>query len=75
MRCPYCHENASVMDTREYVQGMVRRRKCRACGRLFYSVEKVVDYEEGLRIIYEAQNEHYHRKVKKNKDKAVGAGG
>ena len=69
MKCPFCGEHAVVMDTREYADGMIRRRKCKACSRLFYSVEKPVDYRQGLDIMMEAQNEHYHRKIiKKKKD-------
>lgn len=69
MKCPICGEHAVVMDTRAYGAGLIRRRKCKACGRLFYSEELPIEYTDGLDKMKEAQHDHYHRKIiKKKKD-------
>ncbi|MFQ5614696.1 MAG: transcriptional regulator NrdR [Anaerolineae bacterium] len=42
MKCPYCNGNHSrVVDTREVVDGVRRRRECQACGQRFTTYERV----------------------------------
>lgn len=66
MKCPLCGEQSKVMESREWHGTMLRRRKCKACGQLFYTEEVEIEYVEGCNRI----NEIYHTK----KARAVSAG-
>ena len=47
-RCPTCHGKTDVSETRSFGQpGIRRRRKCRECGRLFYTREVVSTVLDG----------------------------
>jgi len=42
MHCPFCeHENSSVLDTRDAVEGIHRRRRCHHCKKIFKTFERV----------------------------------
>ena len=66
MVCPHCGGKTKVMETRDWENTVVRRRKCKACGQLFYTEEGAIEYTEGCNRI----NEIYHTK----KARAVSAG-
>ncbi len=42
MRCPYCsHNDSKVIDSRESIDGIRRRRECQGCGRRYTTYERV----------------------------------
>lgn len=50
MRCPYCaKEDNKVIDTRESVESIRRRRECLACKRRFTTYERIA--QAGLMVI------------------------
>lgn len=42
MNCPQCSAETSVIDTRPNVNGLRRRRVCKACGFRFTTAEMIV---------------------------------
>ncbi len=41
MNCPFCgHPDSKVVDSRDWAEGIRRRRECLACGRRFTTVER-----------------------------------
>ena len=39
MECPKCGKKAKVIDSRPYIGGVYRRRKCTSCDYQFYTEE------------------------------------
>ncbi len=42
MTCPTCGADTQVMESRRIPHGVARRRRCKACRRLFHTGEAVV---------------------------------
>ena len=42
MICPYCYSKLEVVDTVRDTDKVYRRRKCRSCGELVYTLESEV---------------------------------
>jgi transcriptional repressor NrdR len=50
MQCPFCaHEDNKVIDTREAVESIRRRRQCSKCGKRYTTYERIA--QTGLMII------------------------
>ena len=50
MRCPYCsHSESKVIDSRESVDGVRRRRECHSCARRYTTYERV--QSNSLRVV------------------------
>lgn len=54
MICPVCESQTRVIDSRDFGDHVVRRRKCLACGSAFYTEE--IDSE-----VAEAEYLEFHR--------------
>ena len=48
MTCPVCGKRASVVDVRNYVDHVIRKRKCDECGYIFYTTEIENDLRKHL---------------------------
>lgn len=60
MTCPKCGERTTVIDSKADCEAVHRRRKCRVCGYVFFTVE--MEAKSSLEF-YELSNE-YRRKLK-----------
>jgi len=47
MKCPSCHSNSKVTDSRPMLNSIKRRRKCGKCGRIYYTLEILLDSTHG----------------------------
>ncbi len=43
MTCPTCQARTKVMDSRRFLHGVARRRRCLSCRHAFYTAETSVD--------------------------------
>jgi transcriptional regulator NrdR family protein len=43
MTCPNCQASTKVLDTRRFLHGVARRRRCLKCRQAFYTAETSVD--------------------------------
>lgn len=59
MTCPKCKGKTKVIDNshNDSDNEDYRKRKCEACGHIFYTVEYEVEYDEHVKIVYN----HNHR--------------
>lgn len=53
MTCLYCGGKTKVVESRNSVEEVIRRRKCLECGKLLYTAERDIDYKEGAKLLYE----------------------
>ena len=67
MICPKCKGKTYVMDTRGE-RRVLRRRKCKDCGKLWFTLEEVIDYNEGLMRYQAHAYVKRHEKDKRHED-------
>lgn len=67
MMCPYCGGDSKVVETR--CDGrQIRRRKCKDCRRLFYTLETACeDYEAADRLFRQVYNNLHGWRSRKEK--------
>ena len=63
MTCLYCGGPTRVIDCRRSPEEVVRRRKCRDCGKLFYTAERDISYNEGKRLMNEFLQDTKNKKL------------
>ena len=49
MVCPVCYSKLEVVDTVRDTDDIYRRRKCKACGKLVYTLESEVEPDAAYR--------------------------
>ena len=58
MKCPKCSNKSTVIDYVKTPENEIyRKRKCKTCGHIFYSVEFVAEQDE----VFEKEWSKYHR--------------
>ena len=63
MNCPNCGGKVAVIDTTSTPDGEIyRKRKCRECNYVFYTVEIEVEFDEAVR---DAWNRFYRSNSRK----------
>ena len=62
MICSKCGGVLEVIETREKNNIVIRRRRCKACGKLFYTSETGMDYVEGMTITNEIRLRNKRKK-------------
>lgn len=67
MKCPKCGGKLGVIDTFSEGTSVYRRRKCKECGYLCYSVENIVPYNSEIGSIFAYRNTKYAMKRSNNK--------
>ena len=51
MKCPFCNtDNSSIVDTRSYDTVVIRKHKCRNCGKIFQTNEEIISFEDKLKL-------------------------
>ena len=60
MKCPKCNGTVLVLDTKHIDNATHRKKKCKDCGHVFFTFERIAD--NGAEF-YDAQRE-YERKRK-----------
>ncbi len=62
MRCPACgSDDSQVLDTRDSASGIHRRRRCRACGQRYNTIERVEGGRTPLIIKRDGRREPFDR--------------
>lgn len=65
MRCPRCGAVAKVVDTMITEDNeRHRRHRCKTCGKTFYSIEFIIDYDEKVCEAWRDKNSSRTRKKK-----------
>ena len=64
MNCPYCGGDSSVRCTRTSSDKILRYRRCKECGSVFYTEEKITDSYN-----YAIAEKEYKIKLYRNKSK------
>ena len=57
MKCPICGNNTKVIDVRHDCESIGRKRECKTCGHIFYSVEFIAEQDD----VFEKEWSKYHR--------------
>jgi transcriptional regulator NrdR family protein len=65
MTCLYCGGKTKVIDTGRSTEEVIRRRKCLECGKLFFTAERDISYNEGRRLLEEYKGKFECRQHKK----------
>ena len=64
MRCPYCgRDNTGVITSRPTIQGRIRKRECKSCGREFYTIEQICSDNEGDEMMRDFWRNQYVGKL------------
>lgn len=68
MICPICNSKVNVVDTRPTPNNEIyRKRCCRKCGHVFYTIEFEVKQDEHFKKEWTKYQQHY-RSTKKYKE-------
>lgn len=67
MICPSCNGKLGVVDMVRDTQDVYRRRKCKACGRLVYTLESEVEPDSVYRNNWTACDHNIRNKNKEGK--------
>lgn len=59
MICPVCGGKITVFDSRSSKHEIIRKRKCVACKKVFYTSEKQIDEETGKQMINKIYQFYY----------------
>ena len=60
MTCPVCEHKTTVLESRDFGDHMVRRRKCLSCKHIFFT-------EEIDSVTAEAEYKEFHRRDKERR--------
>lgn len=63
MKCPKCSGASRVTDNVTLTNGNLRKRKCLACGNVFYTEELEIDFDGFSKKQW---NKNYRKSKKKN---------
>lgn len=66
MTCLFCGEKTTVVESRSGLDEIIRCRKCLSCGKMFFTCETDMDYEEGKRRLREYQLEKKRERRKQS---------
>lgn len=74
MICPNCNGKTAVVDNSHDSSNNVdyRKRKCKSCNYIFYTIEEKVEYDEYVKEVYNRYNRNNYRAkciAKFNKEK------
>lgn len=56
MKCPYCNGLSFVKDTVPDDDTVIRKRQCKKCGKIFYTQENDLDFNNGKKIMNKTKN-------------------
>ena len=62
MICPECGGKTTVIDCARNIRMVIRRRKCKNCGQLYFTEERFIEAQDGRTALAILREEAAHRR-------------